>query len=196
MPRATWYELQSDLQIAAPCAGLGVVLKRPSYKPRPAVTTPSLGPIKESYRSCQGQMLLVWEILERSEAWDKFIWKCHWKQLVWSWKLGGVASQGITRTGQTMIARLMGTQIWCLTVSSMWCGLRKRTMASANTFVWENAASPALTWCQIIEFLLVCSWCLLSCCPSAGVQREWVHVKFVYRPFQGNSWDSRSPPSH
>ena len=40
--------------------------------------------------------------------------------------------------------RLMETEIWCLSSSSVGKGLRKGTTASASTSVWEKAAPPAL----------------------------------------------------
>ena len=45
------------------------------------------------------------------------VWKSHWKQLGWAHKLDGVASQEITTAGQTLLARLMETQIGHLPMS-------------------------------------------------------------------------------
>ena len=42
-----------------------------------------------------------------------FVWISHWKQLRWAGKLGGARSQGVTRVGMTVLARLMESQIWC-----------------------------------------------------------------------------------
>lgn len=42
LPEATHHELQSDVQMAATCAGFGCAQMRPSCKPRPAVA--SAGP--------------------------------------------------------------------------------------------------------------------------------------------------------
>ena len=53
------------------------------------------------------------------------------KQLGWAHKLGGTESLGISRVGQTMLARLMESQIWTQLASSMGGGFRKGTMASA-----------------------------------------------------------------
>ena len=53
-------------------------------------------------------------------------------------------------------------------------GLRKGTVASASTSVWEKAAPQLLSWCHKIQFLPICLWCLFSCCFCAGAQREWV----------------------
>ena len=46
--------------------------------------------------------------------------------------------------GQTVTARLMDTQIWYLTLVSVWGGLLKGNMASATPLVWEKAAPPVL----------------------------------------------------
>ena len=70
--------------------------------------------------------------------------------------------------------------------------LSEKIMASARTFVWEKAAPP---WCQTIQFLPICPWCLSSCYPSAGAQSKWVLSKFMCGPFKRNTWDSRSPVS-
>ena len=47
-------------------------------------------------------MLLVWKILEKSEAWAKrpFVWKSHLKWFVWACKVYEVRSQGITRVNR------------------------------------------------------------------------------------------------
>ena len=53
------------------------------------------------------------------------------KQLRWAHKLGGVESLGISKAGQTMLAKLMETQIWHQLASSVGAGFRKGTVASA-----------------------------------------------------------------
>ena len=61
--------------------------------------------------------------------------------------MGGTESQGISRTGQTVLARLMESQIWHPPDGSvaLWGkGLRIVTMASAHLSVWEKAVPPAL----------------------------------------------------
>ena len=52
------------------------------------------------------------------------------KQLGWADKLGGADSQGISRVGQTVLARWMESQIWHQFASSVGEGPRKGTMAS------------------------------------------------------------------
>ena len=70
LPRATWNELQSHLQMTATCAGLGGAQERPSYEPR-LLYVVGLGPVSEKYRACWGQVLLVWEVLGKYKAWAK-----------------------------------------------------------------------------------------------------------------------------
>ena len=53
------------------------------------------------------------------------------KQLGWAHKLGGAESLGISRAGQTVLARLMDSQIWHQLAGSLKGGFRKATMASA-----------------------------------------------------------------
>ena len=53
------------------------------------------------------------------------------KQHGWAGKLGGAVSQGISRAGQTVLARLMESQIWHQLAGSVWEVFRKGTMASA-----------------------------------------------------------------
>ena len=53
------------------------------------------------------------------------------KQLGWVHKLGGAESLGISKAGQTVLARLMGSQIWHQLTGSVREGFRKGMMASA-----------------------------------------------------------------
>ena len=66
-----------------------------------------------------------------------FVWENQWKHLGWACKLGGAVSQEITWVGQTVLARLMETQIWQLPVPAV-RRLSKGTMASASTSVWDK----------------------------------------------------------
>ena len=52
------------------------------------------------------------------------------KQLGWALNLGRVESMGISKVGQTVLARLMESQIWYHLDSSFGGGFRKRTVAS------------------------------------------------------------------
>ena len=118
------------------------------------------------------------------------VWKSHWKQLGWAWKLGGAGLLGISSVEPTVWTRLMESQIWCMPPGSvaLWGEgvAQKRTVASASTPVWEKAALQLLPWCWIIQFLPVYLWCLSVCCPWAGAQRKWVQVS-LHRPFKRNS---------
>ena len=59
LPRAIQHELQSNLQIAATCAGLGGAQERPSCEPRPTATSARPGTLSKRYMVFIGQMLLV-----------------------------------------------------------------------------------------------------------------------------------------
>ena len=54
------------------------------------------------------------------------------KQVGWAHKLGGVESLGISKAGQTVLARLMESQIWHQLTSSVEGGFRKGAMVSAH----------------------------------------------------------------
>ena len=53
------------------------------------------------------------------------------KQFGWAHKLGGTESLGISKEGQTVLAKLMESQMWHQLASSVGGGFRKGTMASA-----------------------------------------------------------------
>ena len=53
------------------------------------------------------------------------------KPLWWAHKLGGEESLGISKVGQTLLARLIESQIWHQPTSSMGGGLSKETTTSA-----------------------------------------------------------------
>ena len=73
-----------------------------------------------------------------------FEWKSHWKWLGWAHKLGGAEFQEISRVGQTLLARLMETQIWCPPVNSVGTILSKGTMTAARISFRAKAAFPTL----------------------------------------------------
>ena len=54
------------------------------------------------------------------------------KHLGWAHKLGGAESQGIYKAGQTVLARLMESQIWHQLAGSVGARLRKGTTTSAR----------------------------------------------------------------
>ena len=98
---------------------------------------------------------VCWEILGKSESMNQdkpFLQKSHWKQLGWTWKLGGVGPQGITRMWQTLWAWLVKTQIWSLPAGSV-----EGTMASDSTSDWQRVVcttSPLTPpWFQTIQSL-------------------------------------------
>ena len=70
-------------------------------------------------------------------------------------------------------------------------GFRKGT-ASAHISVWERAVPQLLPWCQTLQFLPVCHWCLSNCCPDARAQREWVCVSPCVGSLRGTVWGSSS----
>ena len=53
------------------------------------------------------------------------------KQLGWAHKLGGTESLGISNAGQTLLARLMESQIWHQPTVSVQAGFSKGIMVSA-----------------------------------------------------------------
>ena len=112
--------------------------------------------LSNRHRARCGLILLV--LKEFRKIWsmiqDKpIMWKSHWKQLGWAWKLGWAGPQGITRVGQIVWGRLMESQIWCPPAVSMRGGLRKGTTISASTSVWEKAAPQLSAWCWTIQLL-------------------------------------------
>ena len=76
----------------------------------------------------------------------------------------------------------------CWLCGCMWGGLKKGTVASACLSVCEKAVSQLPPWCQTLQFLSVNHWCLSSCYPSAGVQREWVWVSLCGGSLRGMLW--------
>ena len=79
------------------------------------------------------------------------------KQFGWAHKLGGAESLGISKVGQTVLARLTETsesRIRHRLAGSVRRRFRKHTMASVHL----DYRQP--------QFLPVCHWCLSSCYPS------------------------------
>ena len=133
-------------------------------------------------------MLLVWENLGKSEAWAKTSYLCgnHWKQLGWTQNLGGARLQGITWVGQTVIARLMESPVWHLPAGSVRGRLRKSTMASASTSVWERAVPPALALMPDNSFSPCMSLMSFNILPLHWGSEEVSPSKSVSGPFKRN----------
>ena len=54
------------------------------------------------------------------------------KQLEWAHKLGGLEPLGISKVSQTVLARLMESQIWHQPTGSVWGRVSKGTMVWAS----------------------------------------------------------------
>ena len=67
--------------------------------------------------------------------------------------------------------------------STRW--LIKGTMASACFSVRRKLPLQPWSSCRTIRFFPICPWFLLSYCPSAGAQREWVLVNLCVGPLRG-----------
>ena len=94
-----------------------------------------------------------------------------------------------------VLARLVESQIWHLPSGSvaLWGKVQKRDNGLCPPFsVWEKAVPQHSPWCQILQFFPVCCWCLSSCYPVAGAQREWVWVSLCVDCLRGTAWDLRS----
>ena len=89
------------------------------------------------------------------------------KPLLTTVKLGGMESLGISREGQTVFVRLMESQIWQPPAGSV--ALPAFLSGTAFSQI-ESSHLDART----LHFLPACHWCLSSCYPSAGAQRESV----------------------
>ena len=68
------------------------------------------------------------------------------KQLEWSRKLGEVESLGVSEEGQTMLARLMESQIWHQLAGSVGGGFRKGTVASAHLDATHFSFCLCVNW--------------------------------------------------
>ena len=94
---APWHELQSDMLMVAPCAGLGGTWERPSWEPRPAATRARLGA-----PACLG-FVKLWEVLGKSATWNeipRLYEKGSGSSLGGPVSWVGQRSQGITRQVQ------------------------------------------------------------------------------------------------
>ena len=86
------------------------------------------------------------------------------KHLEWVHKLNGAES--LPRVGQTVLARLLESQVWHPPVSFV--ALCREGQNRGNGL--------CLPWCSTLQFLPIYHWCLSSCYPSAGAQKESIWV--------------------
>ena len=57
----------------------------------------------------------------------------------------------------------------CQLSASLRIEFRKWTIASACLSVWQKAVLEVSPWCQTLQFLPACHWCLSNFCPSADL---------------------------
>ena len=76
------------------------------------------------------------------------------KSLGWACKLGGTESQGISRAGQTVVARLMESQIWHQPASSvaLWGEGSEKGQWPLPAFLSERKLSPSSCLDTIVSF--------------------------------------------
>ena len=106
------------------------------------------------------------------------------KKLGWAHKLGGAESLGISRVGQTVLARLMESQIWHQLASfvALWVEGLEKGQWLLLTLIPDTLVSPSM---PLVPFKLL-PWC----CSSAGMSlSRWVHCVGSLR---GTAWGSRS----
>ena len=89
--------------MTAACAGLGDSQSQ-AVSPGWLLLVPGLGLAEASY--CLFER--IWEVVKHEPRPAIHMEK----HLGWAHKLGGVESLGISRAGQTVLARLMESQIW------------------------------------------------------------------------------------
>ena len=93
--------------------------------------------------------------------------------------------QGIARAGQTVLARLMESQAWYLPAGSV----------ALWGEGWEKGHWPLpalLLERKLSQVPPICHWCLSSCYPRAGAQREWFSVSLCMGSLRETAWDSKS----
>ena len=112
---------------------------------------PGLGPLSKRYggslRLAVVCLIGFRKLLSMSQD-QPFISKSHCLQFEWAPQLGEMEPQGISRVGQTVVARLMESQIWHPPAGSvaLWReDSEKGTMSSVHLFVWEKAIPQLLS---------------------------------------------------
>ena len=98
-------------------------------------------------------------------------------QLRWTHKLSGEESLGSPR--------------WVKQYEPGWGSLRYGTSLLALWGeVWQRDNGSCSPWCQSLKCHPVYHWCLSSCYPSAGTQRQWVWVGKYVCGLRGTAWGS------
>ena len=141
---------------------------------------------------------------------------CSWVQAVWksSWKLkherrqdfcmenywkqpgrkqmfGGVGSEGIT-SGQRVWARCKSLR-YGTRLPALWEeGSSKEQLPLPAHLCGRKLPLQLSPWCQTIQVLPMCLWCLENSSPGSRAQREWVWVSPCMDPWRGTTWVSRS----
>ena len=72
-----------------------------------------------------------------------------------------------------------------------WGRVQKRDSGLCVPFCLGESVSQLLPSSWTLQFLHVCHWCLSSCYPSAGAQREWVSLSPCMGSLRRTAWDSR-----
>ena len=123
--------------------------------------------------------MLVWFDLESCETWAK---TSHSYGKATANSLGG----SVIWVGWSLRCGIWLPALW-------FCGGRaqKRDNSLYPHFCLENTVPQLLPWCQTLQFLPECQWCLSSCYPGAGAQREWIWVSPCMGSLRRTSWDSR-----
>ena len=57
---------------------------------------------------------------------------------------------------------------------------------------WEKAIPQLSPWCQPLQLLPLCHWCLLRCYPSAGALSQWGWGSSCVGSLRGTAWNFKS----
>ena len=122
-----------------------------------------------------------------------FMWKNHWKQVGWAWRLCVAGPQRITRVGQTVWARLMGSLTWNLpagTVALSGEGSEKEQCPLLALPVGRKLSSSSRPDARQFNFSPVDSDALHLL--PLHWSSEGVSVRMCVGPLRGTVWDSSS----
>ena len=183
-----------DLLMAATCAGLGVSQQRLICELRQAAASAGHRATSQEVRGMQRLDAVCLRVLRKvySMSQDKpFIWKT----LKTAWvgpKAGWGWASGYHHNGAKWCEPSLWTQIWhclsplCVCVEGEWSAKEQWPLSALMSCrKLPHQLSPL---CQIIQFLPVCLWCLLSCCPNAITQRKWISVSLCMGCLRGTAW--------